>query len=75
MLSTLVKITLSAPLVMRSSMPGTSLSAQQPKMTTIESYGMCWPMARIMASRLAALWAPSTITRGVWLTISIRPGT
>ena len=35
---------------------------------------MCWPMARIMASMLAALWAPSTITLGVWLIISIRPG-
>ena len=35
MLFTLVKMTLSAPLVMRSSMPVTSLSAQQPKITTM----------------------------------------
>jgi hypothetical protein len=68
-LSTRVKITLSAPLVMRSSMPATSLSAQQPKITTIAVVGNVLADGRIMASRLAALWAPSAMTRGVWLSI------
>ena len=47
---------------------------QQPKMTTMESYGMFWPMARIRASTLAALWAPSTRIRGFSRIISMRPG-
>ena len=70
-----VKITLSAPRFTLSSMDGTSLSEQQPKMQTMLSYGTCAPTHFIKLCTLAGLCAPSTKMRGRSLMTSMRPGT